>query len=57
MSLTEHLKTFEQIELELAKIVNKAKDAKTPEGLLSDVSLYIDKYFNRDEITGKLEAT
>ena len=49
---TEHLKTLEWIEFEIAKILNKAKDAKTLEDLLSDVSLYIDEKFSRDEISG-----
>ena len=44
-----------RIESEIAKILNKDKDAKALEDLLSDISLQIDEDFNRDEITGIIE--
>jgi len=47
---------FEWIELEIAKILNHAKDAKVLEDLLSDISLYIDQEFGRDEITGYIKS-
>ena len=51
----EGLKTLEWIELEIAKILNHNKEAKTLEDLLSELSFYIDQEFGRNEITGVIK--
>jgi len=52
----EGLKTLEWIELEIAKILNHNKEAKTLEDLLLDLSFYIDQEFGRDEVTGYIKS-